>query len=262
MALILPKKQKKTQPTDVKKTSSLVLPGEKRVSEVRLEQKYKKEATNQTAVDKDLYVQMRKRGNNAIDIQRGLEPEKVSKAKEGAKAVGKVLGGFFGQMSRNVKAGFDVTGGVLAAGIQAKTGALGQGVSPRDYAKIGVEEAKKTITTPGAPGIGTALFQGIRFGTRAAAAPVAAGFASVPGGVTPKQAFFEGIDRAKQVATEKDSYEEDWQKMSDMYLEKRKLGPYGTNEPTTADVAALAGLQFLNLTGDLGVGAILSLIHI
>lgn len=256
MPLTLPSKDKKKS-----SKSSLVLPGQGVTPfDVAYEKKLRTEASSQTAIDKDLYYQLRKRGNDTRTVQK-LEPEKISKTKEGLKGVGKTVGGFFGGMSRMAKAGFDVTGGLLGevyrAGVQG--GTKETTFKPGELLKIGVEEAKKTITTPGSEGIFGLGFRGLRFASKAAAAPLAAGLALPKGGVTPGQAFREAMDRAVAVATDKDIFESDWKEFSDEYMKKRKIGPYGTNEINNGDIAALAALQFFNMAGDLGVGELRAL---
>lgn len=258
MPLTLPSKDKKKG-----KKTSLTLPGQGVTPfDVAYEKKLRTEASSQTAIDKDLYYQLRKRGNDTRSVTK-LEPEKTSMVKEGAKAVGGTISSFFGGVSRTAKAGFDIAGGLIgeAARIGLKGGTKEMNFEPGELLKIGIEEAKKTVTTPGSEGIFGLGFRGLRFSSKAAAAPIAFGLeAAIPGGnSTPGQAFSEAMDRAFKVAEQPDVFERDSQEFSDGYMKLRKIGPYGKGEVNNADIAALAALEFFNMAGDLGVGELRAL---
>jgi hypothetical protein len=62
---------------------------------------------------------------------------------------------FLGGVSRTAKAGFDVAGGLVgeAARIGLEGGTKEMNFKPGELLKTGVDEAKKTITTPGSEGI-------------------------------------------------------------------------------------------------------------
>ena len=238
-----------------KKEISTVSP-EKRILSKQIDARIKNEAESQTIVDKNLYTNLRKRGADKTTVENQLTPEKT-----GLVNPWKPVSGLFGSISRMAQSGFDVLGGVIAAGQKARLGdSFGdKGITPSDYLDIGVEKAKKTLETPGAPGIGSSVFQAIRFGTRTAAAPVAAVFALPKGGVTPGQAFDAAIERAKQVATETDSFQVDYDKMTDDYMQAMKIGPYGDKKVSNLDVAAMTAMYIVNMTGDIGINEISSL---
>ena len=91
----------------------------------------------------------------------------------------------------------------------------------------------------------------VRGTTQFIATPLAGLFASVPGGVTPKEAMKQSVEDARRmILDQKLPFDEGVQKAAQLHLKSRGIGKYGNNQANALDIGVLAMLGFFNIFGD------------
>ena len=132
-----------------------------------------------------------------------------------------------------------------------------QGIYSSDVNDLGAEKVsypREFLRTTGSTfaNFGGQMIRNIRGSSQILATPFAGLLASVPGGVTPREAMKESLDIAKNVALTKEvDIDYGVEEAARQYLDATsEVDPKGGYKPTITNVAALSMLGFFNLFGD------------